>query len=166
MNNNHNSEWRIYAKTVAIIDLIFVVMHLMVSLSKIFFAGAFTIAISERSEDAHQPVGVEVIEWTLWFNVTIHVIQTGVGLWAAVQLIKATELGRESKDAYKRSQSWQIVGFVFIVFYVIDIFIVRKYVWAFVDVLVQVIFMYIVFRFMREVQADFITTPHQIIQKV
>ncbi|XP_037049137.1 uncharacterized protein LOC119083523 [Bradysia coprophila] len=166
MTNNYNSEWRIYAKIVAIIDLIFVVMQLLLCLFMIFFAGAVTVAISDRSTHAHRPEGVEVAAWTLWFFVAITVIQTGVGLWAAVQLIKATKLGRESEDAYKRGHSWQIVWLVFIVINVVLGCIAGKYVLTSVNVLIRVIFMFIVFRYMQEVQAAFITTPPQIIQRV
>lgn len=57
-----------------------------------FIAGATTVAIVKDSETEKLPEGVEAVTWILWIAVAIMLIQTGVGIWAAVQLVKATEL--------------------------------------------------------------------------
>lgn len=72
---------------------------MILSLALIFFAGLVTEAVVDS--DTKPPEGAAAVAWFMWVIVVIAASVTLLGLWAAVQLLKATELVRnESFEAF------------------------------------------------------------------
>jgi len=162
------SQWRGKAKVVAYLDLIFTSMELFVVLVLAFMAGVFTAGVASVqaldkvqidpngppiviSDDAKNVMAVGV--GLVWFIVGITALISIIELWAAIQLMNATEIGRDHLESHRMCSTWRNVC-IFVLLISIGLNVVnRSYIWLAITLLIRAAYLYIVHNFMEELRS-------------
>jgi len=165
-----NLQWRRRARIVAYVDLILTSMALLMVILATIGVGVFTAVVnnpeflnkqangtdsdSDSSPEEIDPAVKEVLAmstWVLWVVVALAAVFTFIQLWASIKLLNGTDVGREFHEALKRAAIWRNVTIVFLVFSVCSYLFTGSYVSLALSILIRGIFLYIVHKFMLEV---------------
>jgi len=169
-------EWRGKARVVAYVDLVLTSMALLVVILLVVLAGAFTAVandpeiINRIEKNQHggegepatfDPAAKEFLvtsAWIIWILVALAAILTAIQLWAAVKLLNATDVGRQLHEALGKAATWRNVTVVFLIFQICGLVLMRSYISGVIGVVIRGIFLYIVHKFMSEVNTRLATS--------
>jgi len=163
-------QYRGKARVVAYVDLILTSMALLVVVLLVVFAGAFTAVANnpdlinkyeegqgrDSESEKIDPAAREVLvtsAWIIWIAVAFAAIFTGIQLWAAVKLLNATDLGSQLQESLSKAATWRNVTVVFLIFQIAGGLVAGRYYSMVLGILVRGLFLYIVHKFMSEVNS-------------
>jgi len=167
-------QYRGKARVVAYVDLILTSMALLVVILLAIFAGAFTavasnpdlitklenrqaqdseISESEKIDPATTKEILVTSAWIMWIAVAVAAVLTAIQLWAAVKLLNATDVGRQLHEALSKAATWRNVTVVFLIFQIAGGLIAGRYLSTVIGVVIRGIFLFIVHKFMSEVNS-------------
>jgi len=164
-------QWRKKARVVAYLDLVLSSLGLLVMMFAAVGAGILTTAHledpdlarkaqlydgdggvagldSQENEDAKALLSMGAI--VLWVIVGVGTIFIFVQLYAAIKLLKATDLVREFSEAWNHAATWRNITVVFLVLQIGGGLISGRFISLMVSILLRGTMLYIVRQFMAE----------------
>jgi len=161
-------EWRGKARVIAYVHLVLTSLVLLLVIFLTVGAGILTAAHLEdpdlasnvdhyygddsgetRDAKAFIPIGAV----GLWLVVAVCAIIVFVELYAAIKLLKATDLVREYSEAWNHAATWRNITVVFFVFQVGFCLMSGRFLSLAITVLIRGTFLYIVHKFMAELDS-------------
>jgi len=170
-------EWRGKARVIAYVHLVLTSLVLLLVIFLTVGAGVLTAAHlenpdlasnahhygdddldSQETQDAKAILAMGAVG--LWVVVAVFAIIAFVELYAAIKLLKATDLVREYSEAWNHAATWRNITVVFFVLQVAGCLMSARFLSLVIAVLIRGTFLYIVHKFMAEL--DYRRCPLQV----
>jgi len=157
--------WRLSAKVVAYLDMLFWIAKLSYVIWWIFFTDELDKSWNGHNERISDAAGIPFDPNSEDNKNTLLVIKcSGAGLVAifsliflcvAIRLKMGTDIGRHPVEAHRFCNTWYIVSIILVILSLIGGLIGGQYIWMAIDVVPRIIFLIIVHIFKRELRFSF-----------